>query len=402
MKRVKELELTIRLVEAICLGLLALCISLPLALILREGSLKADLLWALGVLVPVEAIRGVCLREMPFGSRLLICLGILALAVLVPNMPMRRVYYGLCCVPILISGLFLGRPKGKLVLTVPKIYFPFAALMVFALGKIGQLPLLCALAIVLAVLLTMVYLLHQNQIRLEKTVYEDPDGFVSTQGIISLNRKLLAAFLLIGALVVFAVPWLFRQQAEEPPQDPFEAEDTFSPIQADEVIEGTPVHESGSQKAFNLNAIEDTTTVVVIFMVVGLLGLVAWIWIMVLRSIDRDDSRHNRPNDQSFVVERLDAAPKKRQEPEDTGSSFAKKIRKRYRRRILSTAWEQNGLQAMTPTELEAVAGLPEGEDRRILHEAYLKARYGPEACTKEDYQQVKESLARMEKAAGR
>ena len=65
MNRIKEIHVTIYVVESVFLALLTLCLALPFALIFREGSLRADLLWAFGTVIPVQLIRVVCERVKP-------------------------------------------------------------------------------------------------------------------------------------------------------------------------------------------------------------------------------------------------------------------------------------------------------------------------------------------------
>ena len=65
-------------------------------------------------------------------------------------------------------------------------------------------------------------------------------------------------------------------------------------------------------------------------------------------------------------------------------------IRRAYRRRIRK---EKKDIQeTMTPSEIEDAAGLPAGDERRVYHELYEKARYSKAGCSTEDVQTLKKA----------
>ena len=70
-------------------------------------------------------------------------------------------------------------------------------------------------------------------------------------------------------------------------------------------------------------------------------------------------------------------------------------VRKRFRKQIQKgiTSLKKSvssSLQPLTPSELEAYAGLSDDEYTKLLHELYEKARYSKEGCTKEDAARLK------------
>ena len=70
-----------------------------------------------------------------------------------------------------------------------------------------------------------------------------------------------------------------------------------------------------------------------------------------------------------------------------TFRSYDEKIRRQYRREILShTKKRKLSLPcSASPSELEQLAGL----EQNTLHELYEKARYSKEPCTREDWDKL-------------
>ncbi len=73
------------------------------------------------------------------------------------------------------------------------------------------------------------------------------------------------------------------------------------------------------------------------------------------------------------------------------------RIRKLYyrsiRRRLRSG---KTPSRSMTPSQIEALASLSQNPGADQLHEAYEKARYDTEGCTKEDLEKAKEGVSRL------
>ena len=402
MNRLKELKITIRIVEGICLALLTVCFSLPMALIFREGSLRADLLWAFGAILPVQGIREVCERVERKKTCVLLSVGILALAVLIPPMPVRRLYYGIVCIPILLAGTVIGRPGGKIVLTVPRVYFLIASLLVYALGKIGELPLLSLLAILIAVLQILDYLLYQNQLRLLRTVRDDPSSHVSVRSIVSLNRKLVIGFFVIGAMAVIAVPWLLSQRGPVEDTVPVAETGEYSIRQTEHNSQPRPetekVYQYGEEKKWDYKTAEYVFDTLVLLLVAAALIVAAIAIIYILRSIIGDKDKHSEPREDQFVVERLPQEKHRARTADEAGSSYDRKIRKKYSRLILQSVKDRSKLPPLTPTELEDLAAQPDSPERRQLHDLYTKARYTAEPADREDYRRVKDLLRSLER----
>ena len=400
MSKIKELDRGLRAAEFINLSLLAICLALPFALIFREDGMTAALLWAFGVVIPVHGIRFVCEWQKKTLGRILYSLAIIALAILIPPTPMRRVYYGICCAPIFITGALLQRPQGKIIFTVPKFYFPAAGLIVYAFGKVSMIPILSVLATVLAVLLVLVFVLYKNQTRLIKNLHENQDGRVSVPGIISLNRKLMLAFVLLSALVITAIPLLTRYEAEQTVADPFQygEPDWHAEVPpTEEIIEGTPKGPVPGDKDWNFGVVDQTVTVLFIVLIVVTVGLVTWIVIKMLRGIGSRAGKHREIQSESFVIEKLTEQKQQAAAPEPEPSGYAKKIRKTFSKLILRRTEDHGGLAPKTPVELGAAAELPASESAETVLSLYEKARYSPDEVTKEDYRAMKEAAHLLE-----
>lgn len=145
----------------------------------------------------------------------------------------------------------------------------------------------------------------------------------------------------------------------------------------------------------------DVLGVIIEVILYAMVGLMIWLLFLILRRLSQEATNRNRNEVQQeyemTITEesnRLERKKVRRQKarPEEAESQ---KIRRIYRDEVqqgLSQAKKQVIYEALTPTELEAQAGLSEREQTAELHRLYEKARYGKEPCTKEERMQAEQS----------
>jgi hypothetical protein len=74
------------------------------------------------------------------------------------------------------------------------------------------------------------------------------------------------------------------------------------------------------------------------------------------------------------------------------------RIRREYRKYILSLPGKEKIEESHTPAQLEEAASGPgrdPGEDRKVIHDLYEKARYGKEKVTGEDLEEMRAAVRR-------
>lgn len=140
-----------------------------------------------------------------------------------------------------------------------------------------------------------------------------------------------------------------------------------------------------------------------IFTVIGVLALVAFL-ILLLFMLYRKITSHEKA---AGVEVREFVSPKmqrdkisrsvSREKPRFFDRSVEGRIRKIYfravRRRI---APKQKLSKALTPSQIEDFVNLTQSPSLSQLHEAYEKARYDTEACTKEDLEKAKKGASHL------
>ena len=393
MKDIKRLERILLVLERVNLTLLTLCLSLPFALLFSEDRVSVRLLWGLGTLIPVHLICAICLRVKKKLRRYLLCALVLALALALPDNTMRRFFYGVCCAPILISGLWIQRPRGKLVLTVPKLYHPVAALLVFSMGKIARLPLLSGAGIALVALLTLVACFYYNQDKLLYTLRDVYQTEISRRSIIAVNRRVTVGFLLLSVLILAAVPFLIRQQ-EQTPVPIAAATETMTESTTTEETE--PTFESvtvtdRSETTYNYDAAGTVLRYVLIAILAAVLLLAVFAIVSAIRSVIGSTPKHSeRDEETDWQIERLESTAPDRHE--ENAAGYEKKLRRRYQKLIRSRTEQGTRLNSMTPAELGEAADL-QGPAAETVRELYEQTRYGPEPVTKERYTQFKQAV---------
>ncbi len=404
MKELRGLERRIRLCECIHLALITPCISLVMALFVKEENELVWLLMALGAIIPVQLIRFICDRVGNPVKKALLSLAVAAAASL---LTLRRYYwmcYLACCIPILLSGLILPRQKNRLIFTTPTLIALIPIILIYALGKIYPKPLLCVVSVVQAALVTLNYFLYMNQTRLLEDISTAVIGMkanVSVTGMIRHNRQFFMGFLLLAALILVAVPLLMQpreQEKHEPlPESTGSAEPEETP--EPEPPEEKNYRESPDGKPLNIEQILDYGPYIIAFLIPagGVVGFIALIW-MLITSITKQKSSSLEVED-GMTIERLkrESVPKEKEQL----IGYEKKIRRHYERLIKSRTTEKASLAVMTPTELEQTAEIC-GDGAETIHDIYSRTRYSAEPASREGYVAFKNAVRKLPAPAGR
>ena len=397
MKEMKWLERELSLICCLHLAVLTLCLSLSFALLFPGEHIEICLLWAFGAVLPVQLIHWICLRVAKLPVRYLLCAVVTLAAVLIPNDGYRRMYYGICCAPILIAGLWLPRPKSRIVMTMPRIYHPGLSALVYLISRAVNAPLLPGFAVAFTAFLILNYCFYRNQEQVLQTLLYAGETEITPHQILAVNRRVALTFVLLGVLILATVPWLltrertpsiqpnltFEQAGEEP------TEESEVQVSLETVLE--PQETEPVRQPFDVDAV----TVLIVGFVVTLIVVVVAAIVSILRSISGSNGKHQLP-DREWAIERLEHTvriPKKKDEEPLTG--YEKKLRRRYEKLIRSRTPKNTSLMAMTPTELETAAGM-DGPAARIVHDLYSRTRYSQEPATRDSYAAFKEAVQQL------
>lgn len=391
------IERTMQAVETFHLGLLILCLSLPLTLLVFRGNLSTSLLWGFGALIPAELICFLGRRMEARLPRLLACLAVLAVALLLPDTWGRRFTWGLCCLPVFLAATLLPRPDGKLMLTVPKLYHPIAALQYYAFCGIYHLPpLASALAVGIALLMVLTILVHANQARLLSTLRSEGDTAVSVQSILRLNRRTLVIFAALALAAILAVPMLARRSPRQQETQVYTGE-TAAFEQTEPLQDTEPpdiVVETSSEHTISYRLAENISLAAVLLALVGMAGLCVVTLIRELLAIRSGKRRTTSLRSDTFVVEALEET--EREAKEDAAEAYTAKLRRRYARLIRRRTDRTQELAPMSPAQLEQAANLGGSDAAQTIHRLYEQARYGPAPATREDDRAMKAALKEL------
>ena len=392
MKELKRLMRRIELCECLQLAILSLIITLPTAMFIREGEGYLWLLWAFGTIVPAQGIRLLCAHVAKKAHRVLFSLGVLGVSILLT----LKGDYWICtlfnCLPILISGLLLPRHKGRIIFTTPNLFMLIPIFLLYALGKIADVPVVCSIVIVLTALQLLNYFFYLSQTRLLSDISLSHDTEISVTGLIRQNRKTVAAFLIAGVLVLAAIPFLLqamKQNRVSSPIEPFGITQA-APTEPPEYELEEHYEQSPAEQTFDMTKLGEVLQYVYPAMLVsaGLAGL-GYLIFMLITAINRH--RNEEPAlDDSMTIERLHTETNAQEREHLSG--YEKKIRRSYERTIKARAPEKARLAAMTPTELEHTASVT-GDGAETIHRVYSETRYGDAPATKEQYTAFKEAV---------
>lgn len=399
MKDLRRLELSLRVIEGFYLALMTLCVSLPCALLLQGNREGPALWWGLGAAAPVELIAGLCYWLKPSLRRVLACLGVTALAVVLTLAEARWVYYLLCCGLMLLSGLVMDRPRGRLIFTVPKAYHAVYGLIVYALGRMVSNRLLCVAGVVLGALQILCYFFYTGRAQLLSSLRDSKDTELAPSAMIRLNRRTTLVYFLLAALVLAAIPMLLRRpvRVTEAPAGtgiPLITQNYDAPeIDPQNIVlepdYGAPISYEGAGNVLTVLGLILAACVVALVFVA--------IWQYIRMFLGEGSKHEDRPTEAGWSLERLDRPSPKAVKERVTG--YEKRVRRRYEKLILRRTHPEAELRTRTPEELESEAGLAGRRETDELHEIYERARYSPETPDREIYHRVKELIKTLERS---
>ncbi len=382
--------------ELLYLCLMTWCLSVPFALIFPEWPQERTcLLLGLGAGLMVTAIFA---AAKPMEKRLPRTLVALAVALAVQLLPLPgvlRVNYGLCGLIAVIAGALVGRPKGKQVLRVPRLYHWLFPLLGYGLGRIGKLDTLSGACIVIAAMMVLVFVAYKNYERLLLNLRADKDTKVSDRAILELNLRMLLLFFAVGTALLVLLPWLLSLIPPAPPATllprvPY----TDAPLPTHETQMSARVI-TPDVEAWDLSVLGNVFLWIFLVFVVGALGLAVFAVISLLRNLRDEKVRHSPVQSAGFEILSLDpqaAGPARRAEP--PAGSYDKKVRRQYAKLIRSRTKEPD--EAASPRELEDTALLPRRRARERIHTVYEKARYAPEEVSREEYKLMKAAIRQL------
>ena len=397
MKMIEKLERRIHLCECVHLALLTLLLAFPLTLTFQSDDLSTQILLAFGTVIPVQLIRFLCERIERKPLRLLSGLAVIGLSILLTWSKQRWSVYLLCCIPILVSGVFLPRSKGRILLTVPSPWALLALLTAYGYGRAVEsfgVPLIANITLVLTALMVLNFFIHTSQWKLLKDISMADDTEISLPGMIRQNRITLILFLLIGALILTAIPFLLRKEepVEAAPLPTMEAGETIQVV----IENGTGRNYSGSAegKPLHLELYKDILTwILILIPSVGVIISTVYAVRLLLDMLNRKKKQPVPKNSDGLTIDRLDEEETRRKKEKLTG--WEKKIRRRYEKLIRSRAPREARLSALTPTELERAASL-DGPGAETVHEIYSLTRYSGQNPTRESYTSFKEAVKNL------
>ena len=203
----------------------------------------------------------------------------------------------------------------------------------------------------------------------------------SLRSIIVLNRRVMALFAILGALILAAVPWLLQWQGER--VAPVETQGTAAAVAVTttefETVTKMPtdIVVTTAGEPLDYSGVGDVLTWLFVAVIGCILVLIVVALVLGLLSISDGNPKHTDPEpDQTWTLERLEPGDLGKQ-AEEPAVGYEKKLRRRYQKLIRGRSSGKAKLSSMTPEELERAAKL-EGPGADTVHKLYEQTRYGP------------------------
>ena len=400
MNELKKLQRRVHWSECLQLALLTLCLAVPIALIYTEDDQLFRLRWALGTVIPVQLVRFICQRVEKKKLRTPLCALVVALTMLLTRNDHHWVYYLVTLIPVLVFGLIVPWHRGRMILTLVSIPSVFAALPPYLIGKALSIELISSLSVVLAALLTLNFFVHINLTRLFYDIRFSRKTEISLSSIVRHNRRVIAVYALLGALLIAAVPLLLQREQTPLERPVIELEEETATVEVTEPPHRDYMPSNNTEEHDAMFVFDSISSILTVGGIAGLLLLAFLLIKFLLDHIDRRGKLPLPDVADGLRVERLEKDESFRQKEKLSG--WEKKIRRRYEKLILAKTPGSKYLNALTPAELESVAGLSRQPENAELHEIYEQTRYGAGSPSKEDYHRFKALSKTLESAGTR
>ncbi len=305
----------------------------------------------------------------------------------------------------------------------PALFALIAFIIVYIMGLIFPSEPLCMVSYPLAFCYLIILILHTNLSQLSQ--YLDQNRNIANlpgHRIMTTNRIMMMLFMFAALLSMILVPatgiakifpyigngilWLLRTLFSLlPDKDPGEIPEPVpeAPPSA-EPGEMLPIENQGPTlftMILNILAV-----ILIVVMIAAAVAGVIYAIIMLFRHFYQPI--HENDDKQEFIKdEKADISAYSHKEKKEPSLFFqfdpSSSVRKLFIRSIRKGIQNQTKLtasgsipEALTPSELEQLAGLSELESTNLLHELYEKARYSPEPCTKEEVALLKAALSKQ------
>ena len=352
-----------------------------------------------------EKIKGI-------GLFLLIAIvSLLPTALLAPDLASRIVFILIGLIIIIIRIVGRVRASGT-VLNSPHMAVVALFALLFIIGAVSGNRFVSTLNYYLAFAYMIMILIYMNFLNLEGYLAVNKDvQNIPVKRIGRTNNLMLLGYLGITVTVMILMPifgldkaiagigrgilWLIRflaslKKGGDEPADPIVPEEEVS---GDGGGGGMP-NMGDAEKSMWVEALYHALTVTLIVIIVIL------VIALIIYAVYRLVKAFYRPiRENSDEQEFIDPEDDDREYAEPQGGFFRRvreiidptptaAVRRIYRKRIKKQKKEFS--EALTPQEIEAAVGLPEGSGRQILHETYEKARYSSNGCTDQDLQRLR------------
>ena len=374
------------------IALMSLTITLTLSLLYPE-SVTSAFIYSFLSLIPLMAVKVVCERTEKKTIRLLTAVPLILLSLLVPD---EVSSWSWIIMLTLFSFVFVFAPHidGRVLMSKPHIWDLIPLLFMHAIAQItARTPMI--ISSILMILTFILCFMMEKNMRGVVLEIKSREGAVSREGILRENRRVLILFIVIYLILSVLIPAAFSllsKESEETAQyyefGDYEREDEEVKTE----VKAKDIRLTKKTEAIDYSGAGSVLMYIFLFLLATavVLGIYS-IFYRLFSILNTEKRKRNTLSEDIKVTEETVVAEKKEKRMKTSDPSFftpSGRLRRLYRKAVLSRTKEREKLSSMTTGEIERSLSLTDS-----VTALYDRTRYTETVPTKDEIRKMQEDL---------
>ena len=385
-------EKSLYTIGCVNIALMALTITLTLSL-LYPDSVTAAFMYSFLSLIPLMTVKVVCERTEKKTVRLLVAIPLILLSLLVPD-PVSS--WSWIIMLTIFSFVFVFAPHidGRVLMSRPHIWDLIPLLFMHAIAQITARTPMIISSILMILTFILCFMLEKNMRGVALEI-KSREGAVNREGILRENRRVLILFIVIYLILSVLIPVTFSllsKDREETTQYYEYGEYEGKDEEVKTEVKAKDIRLTKKTEAIDYSSIGSILMYIFLFLLASAVVLGIYSIFYRLFSILNTEKRKRSTLSRDIkVTEEAVVAEKKEKKRKTSDPSFftpSGRLRRLYRKAVLSRTKERGKLSAMTTGEIERSLSIPDS-----VTAIYDRTRYTETVPTKDEIRRMQEDL---------
>ncbi len=374
------------------IALMSLTVTLTLSLLYPE-SVTAAFIYSFLSLLPLMAVKVICEGTRKKSIRLLSAVPLILLSLLVPD-EVSRWSWVIMLTAFSFVFVFAPHIDGRVLMSRPHIWDLIPLLLMHAVAQItARTPMIIA-SILMILTFILCFMLEKNMRGVALEI-KSREGEVNREGILRENRRVLLLFIVIYLILSFLIPaacTLLSSGREESSQYYEFGKMNSEDEEIKTEVKAKDIRLTKKAEAIDYSSFGSALMYLFLFLLASaaVLGIYS-IFYRLFSIINTEKRKKSTMKPDITVTEEAVEKEKKerrRKTPEPSFFTPSGRLRRLYRKAVLSRCREREKLTVMTSGEIEKSLSIPSS-----VTAIYDRTRYTEKVPTKDEIRKMQEDL---------